>query len=126
MAIYLDTHAACWLYTGALEKFSPRALEEIEQNSLLISPMVGLELQFLFEIKRLKVQATEILNVLRRDFHIQECPAEFVLVSHRARSLQWTRDPFDRIITAQAALFDAPLLTKDRNIRSNYPQAVWE
>ena len=125
MAIYLDTHAACWLYMGALEKFSPRALDEIEQNSVLISPMVGIELQFLFEIKRLKVQANEILNVLRRDFHVQECTAEFALVSRLAHALQWTRDPFDRIITAQAALFDAPLLTKDRNIRSNYPHALW-
>ena len=40
-------------------------------------------------------------------------------------SLSWTRDPFDRIITAHASLFDAPLLTKDSRIQHYYQRAVW-
>lgn len=37
----------------------------------------------------------------------------------------WTRDPFDRIITAQAAVCGAVLLTRDERIRANYRQALW-
>ena len=37
----------------------------------------------------------------------------------------WTRDPFDRMIVAQAALREAPLLTKDRVLHEHYDRAVW-
>lgn len=36
----------------------------------------------------------------------------------------WTRDPFDRIVVAHAALRESPLVTRDRNVRGHYPQAV--
>jgi PIN domain nuclease of toxin-antitoxin system len=39
--------------------------------------------------------------------------------------MKWTRDPFDRLITAQAALGESTLLTKDDTIRTNYANAVW-
>ena len=38
----------------------------------------------------------------------------------------WTRDPFDRVIVAQARLRGAPLLTKDRAIHAGYERAIWE
>ncbi|MCF7950382.1 MAG: hypothetical protein K9L57_01970 [Spirochaetaceae bacterium] len=38
---------------------------------------------------------------------------------------KWTRDPFDRLITAQADIQAASLLTKDGTIRTHYPKAVW-
>jgi PIN domain nuclease of toxin-antitoxin system len=38
----------------------------------------------------------------------------------------WTRDPFDRIIVSQAALRNAPLVTRDQVIRDHYSQAVWD
>jgi len=43
-----------------------------------------------------------------------------------ALPLDWSRDPFDRIIVAQAiANHDAVLLTADAHIRSHYRRAVW-
>jgi PIN domain nuclease of toxin-antitoxin system len=38
----------------------------------------------------------------------------------------WTRDPFDRIIVAQARLRGAPLLTKDRTIQTHHAEAFWD
>jgi PIN domain nuclease of toxin-antitoxin system len=43
----------------------------------------------------------------------------------RARELRWTRDPFDRLITAQAAIGEDVLLTADESIRARYPHAEW-
>lgn len=40
--------------------------------------------------------------------------------------LTWTRDPFDRMIAAQAIVADAPLVTADRTILANLPLAVWD
>ena len=42
-----------------------------------------------------------------------------------ARDFGWTRDPFDRIITAQADLEKATLITKDATIRAHYSRAMW-
>jgi PIN domain nuclease of toxin-antitoxin system len=38
---------------------------------------------------------------------------------------RWTRDPFDRLIVAQAAIESVRLLTKDRTIRRNFAGAIW-
>lgn len=42
-----------------------------------------------------------------------------------AGGFTWTRDPFDRTITAQAARVGAFLLTRDETIRRHYAAAVW-
>ena len=42
-----------------------------------------------------------------------------------AERLSWTRDPFDRLIVAQASLAGAPLVTKDRMIRKHFAKAAW-
>jgi PIN domain nuclease of toxin-antitoxin system len=52
--IYLDTHAVVWLYDDTDKKFSNKAKEEIRNNDLSISQMVRLELQYLYEIGRIK------------------------------------------------------------------------
>jgi len=44
----------------------------------------------------------------------------------KARTLNWTRDPFDRLITGEAmAVPDALLVTRDSVIRENFDRAVW-
>jgi len=43
-----------------------------------------------------------------------------------ANGLSWTRDPFDRMIAAQAIVADAPLVTADRTILGNLPLATWD
>lgn len=46
------------------------------------------------------------------------------LVEH-SRRLTWTRDPFDRVIVAHAAVDGARLVTADRTIRGESPIALW-
>lgn len=53
--IFLDTHVVVWLYAGIVEKISKLAIQQIESNELLISQMVRLELQYLYEIGRITV-----------------------------------------------------------------------
>jgi hypothetical protein len=43
-----------------------------------------------------------------------------------ALHIRWTRDPFDRIICAQAACTGTRLLTKDTIIRSHFKKALWD
>ncbi len=43
----------------------------------------------------------------------------------QAIDYQWTRDVFDRLITAEAEAMGFALVTKDKNILANYKQAIW-
>ena len=59
------------------------------------------------------------------DIQIGVCSKPFAAVVRKAIGMKWTHDPFDRLITAQAALDESPLLTKDDTIHTYYPEAVW-
>ncbi len=47
--IYLDTHIVVWLFAGQIEKLSSRANVLLNENEILISPIIRLELQYLLE-----------------------------------------------------------------------------
>lgn len=123
--IYLDTHVVAWLFEGRTDKISEEVRQAIEENDLLISPAVVLELQYLFEIGRVTEPASRVVEVLEREIGLQVCDLPFASVMQVALGQSWTRDPFDRIIVAQAAFREIPLLTKDALIRSRYPRAFW-
>lgn len=124
--IYLDTHVVAWLYGGHHELIPQRPRELIEASDLLISPIVRLELQYLYETGRAGTPAGLVVQALAREIGLQACDAAFADVIELAAEETWTRDPFDRVIVAQARLRGAPLLTKDRTIHANYGQATWD
>lgn len=123
--IYLDTHVIAWLYAGATELLSEPAREAIEKEPLRVSPMVLLELEFLREIGRLGVGANLVLEELRGRIGLEVCDLDFRRVAASARELNWTRDPFDRVIVGQAIAAGRRLLTKDRSIRRRFQSATW-
>jgi PIN domain nuclease of toxin-antitoxin system len=126
VSVYLDTHVAIWLHDGLTSRLSTQAKREIEDNDLLVSPMVLLEFQYLYDRKRIGVLPVSLYSTLSASFGVELCGFPFPAVALEALSLEWTNDPFDRIIVAQArANHDSILLTADAVIRENYPRAVW-
>ena len=123
--IYLDTHVLLWLHAGLLDRFTARGRRLLEQNDLLNSPCVKLELQYLFEIGRTSVPAARIVDDLDGQIGLIVCDLAFDIVVNRAVALDWTRDPFDRLIAAQALCRGIPLLTKDKSIRRRVKLGVW-
>ncbi len=123
--IYMDTHVVIWLYSGHIHLISKDAQKMIEDNQILISPMVLLEIDFLYEIKRIRVVAEQIRTYLEQQIGLRVCNQPFELICKNATFQQWTRDPFDRLITAQAAITKSILVTKDNHIRKHYEQAIW-
>ncbi len=123
--IYLDTHVVIWLYAGLAEQFSARARKLINENELVISPIVSLEVQYLHEIGRITIASDAIISDLQERIGLQIDGASFAAVVSQALALSWTRDPFDRMIVAQAQVGNAPLLTKDAAILSRFDAAVW-
>ena len=78
--------------------------------------MVRLELQYLYEIGRAKVGAEAVLGDLRRSIGLSYCARPFTQIIETAERFSWTRDPFDRIIVAQAAIGRNLLVTKDSSL----------
>ena len=87
--------------------------------------MAVLELRFLNEIGRLVDDSAAVLRSLATTIGLRVADHPFGSIVENAQDLDWTRDPFDRLITAQAKAADAPLITRDRSIRANYDKAVW-
>jgi len=123
--IYLDTHVVVWLYAGKVEKLSEQAKELINGHEVFISPVVRLELQYLFEIQRTTDEANEIVFDLSDRIGLKICDKSFNTIVSGALDFSWTRDPFDRIIVANAAINNNILVTKDQNILENYEKAMW-
>ncbi|MBY0504382.1 MAG: type II toxin-antitoxin system VapC family toxin [Bryobacteraceae bacterium] len=123
--VHLDTCAVLFLYAGLNGKFPPAAMDAIERGTLRISPMVLLELQYLREVGRFKHRAEDVLEELSKLIGLTVCTAPFPPIALAATRLEWTRDPFDRLITAQANSEQAPLVTADANIRNHYVRAIW-
>jgi len=123
--IRLDTHVIVWLYTGDIERLSDAAIEVIETHDLLVSPMVQLELTYLHEIGRLTVGGSEIIGDLRDRIGLRLSDEPMASAVHAATSITWTRDPFDRMIVADAIVAATDLLTKDQTILANTSLARW-
>ena len=123
--IYLDTHVVVWLYAGLLEKFSQSVRAILNENEIRISPIVRLELQYLYEIERVKEPAQSIVADLADRIGMRVCDKDINAVISQAIPLKWTRDPFDRFIVAQAALNDNILISKDQSILEHYVHARW-
>lgn len=124
--VHLDTHVVAWLYAGDLARIPAPALRVVESADLAISPMVGLELAYLVEIGRLTVPAEAIVADLGSRLGLRLDATPFPAVAAAASGLSWTRDPFDRLIAAQASVGADTLLTADEAIRANVAIARWE
>ena len=125
-AAYLDTSVAVWLAQGDLTRITPIALDYIRNSTLLVSPMVALELAYLYEINRITLTSQDVLLKLRAELGVDVCDLSFPSLIAIAVHEKWTRDPFDRIIVSQAKANGlSPLISPDEAIRKNYIKTVW-
>ncbi|MFP4175739.1 MAG: type II toxin-antitoxin system VapC family toxin [Candidatus Brocadiia bacterium] len=122
---YLDTHVVIWLNDIEIDKLSDRAYELIDTGNLFLSEFVRLELQYLQEIERLRVEPDTIVSFLNAEINLTLCDESLHSIMTEALLYGWTRDPFDRLITANASIDNNLLVTKDDSIRDNYEYAVF-
>ncbi|MGC2162044.1 MAG: type II toxin-antitoxin system VapC family toxin [Silvibacterium sp.] len=123
---YLDTHVVVWLADGSLKRITEAARSAIEQSDLLISPMVMLELEYLYERNRITLPARDVFLKLEQEIGLRVCDLPFPRIANVALDEKWTRDSFDRMIVAQAkANGFALLVSADEEIRQHYPRAIW-
>lgn len=115
MTAYCDTQVVVWLCESGGARLTPAACEAIEESDVHISPMVLIELEYLFEIGRVLRPPLALLEQLEAQIGLRVCGFSSAAIARTALHETWTRDPFDRVIVAHArASGFAPLITPTR------------
>ena len=123
--VYLDTHVNVWLYAGLVDKLTDAAKKARDESDLFVSQMVRLELQYIFEIGRIKVRADTIIKSLSKTIGLKISAVAFNQIIEEALKISWTRDVFDRLLVAEAKTLKHGFVSADRNIQSNYKYTIW-
>jgi PIN domain nuclease of toxin-antitoxin system len=128
MRVLLDTHVALWWVAGS-EELSDRATEMLRNpaNVNLFSVASAWEIATKYEIGRLKIPGSpaELLHRLTEELDLTILPIE-VSDALKSATLPWHhRDPFDRLLIAQALIQDVPILTSDKRIAQYSIPVLW-
>lgn len=126
MIVYLDTHIVLWLAAGKANRLEPKARRLVEKAELLLPAMAFLELEYLYELGKTTFPARDLLKKIEHELNLRLCDLPFAEIASAALDEKWTRDPFDRLIVANAkANGFAWLISADEAIRKHYPRTVW-
>ena len=125
MSCFLDTHIVIWLYEKRINLLSEKAKKYIEENDLLVCPIINLEIEYLFEIEKIKDNSETIVGYLEKNIGLRVQNSDFKEIIKISLNEKWTRDPFDRIIVAHAKYMDLTLISKDEKITKNYFRTVY-
>ena len=122
MKVLLDTHVFLWMHTepDRLGEYLPTV--EDTRTELIVSAVVSWEIAIKHGLGRLPLPEPPERYVPER---IRVSGAEALAIEHThvlavARLPPLHRDPFDRLLVAQADLLDVPILTADPDI-AQYP-----
>lgn len=125
MRVLLDTNVVVWLLLGRREQIPDRVREVLAEprNPVLVSAASVWEIAIKRSVGKLRIEPRWPAALKRLGF--EHCP---VTAEHAAavESLPWLhRDPFDRLLVAQAMLEDVSLVTADSRIRSYDVPTLW-
>lgn len=108
------------------KKLPAKAWALIDEGTPALSPVALLELRYLHEVQRARDPVPVMLAALRQEIGMEIADASVGELGQAAMDLSWTRDPFDRLISAHAIVANAPLVTADETIREHLPLAIWD
>ena len=123
--IFLDTHTLIILFERK-NKIPRAAAERLDSDALVMSPMARLELEWLHETQTIHHEPATVFDYLARTLDLTVETEGWARAAEIAQVLNWTRDPFDRLIAAHAMVWSAPLLTRDAVIQEHYLLAFWD
>jgi len=128
MRFLLDTHTLLWSFNDS-PSLSPRARKLIENgsNEILISAASGWEIATKVRLGKLPTGA-DLVDELERYLVQLGCDALPISLDHavRAGSLPGEhRDPFDRMLIAQAQMENLRIVSNDRIFDAYHVERVW-
>lgn len=127
MKVLLDTHALIWWFEGSSD-LSKRASSIVgnPNNVILISAVVGWELAI--KVKAGKFQTLSLVQDLEGIVHREGFAELAISIDHAIRAgllPMHHKDPFDRLLIAQAHSLNAPILSADAVLDEYGVQRLW-
>lgn len=128
MKLLLDTHAFIW-WDSEPAQLSPQALAlcQDRQNALVLSVVSIWEMQIKLQLGKMKLALPlkEIIESQQQTNSLEILPVTLAHVLALEKLPAHHKDPFDRLLVAQAMIEGAVLVSGDPNI-AKYPiQVVW-
>jgi PIN domain nuclease of toxin-antitoxin system len=121
----LDTHLVLWWMEGDVSKISERALAALGSEGMepVVSAVTVWEVAIKRSLGKVKARAG-MLN------EIERAGVELLPVTARHADLVASlplhhRDPFDRLLVAQATAENIPLVTSDKSLRRYDIEVIW-
>lgn len=128
MKLLLDTHTFIW-WDSDPAQLSPAvlALCQDRTNRLLLSVVSVWEMVIKVQLGKLqlKLPLTEIIESQRQANEIEIVPVNLVHVLTVERLQVHHKDPFDRLLIAQANVEDATLLSRDPGFKNYSVKLFW-
>lgn len=129
MRLLLDTQAFLWAIT-APEKLSPRARRSIQNagNEIYVSAATAWEIAIKARLGRLDIEIDDLASAIPEQIErhaFQPLPVHIRHALTVATLPDVHRDPFDRLLVAQAVADDLHLVTADRILRGYDVKIVW-
>ena len=128
MRILLDTHTFLWWIT-ADHRLSQRSIELISDgnNELLFSAASGWEIAIKVGLGRLDVPDPLDRFISEQLFrnHIGVLPVQLSHALQVVALPQFHRDPFDRLLVAQAQVEELSLLSSDKRLAEYVVDVLW-
>ncbi len=128
MKLLLDTQSWLWMQ-AAPERFSPEARDMVDDqdNVLLLSPVSAWEISTKYALGRLTlpIPPAEYVPSRMKSSGVDALPLQH---SHalQVAELPWHhRDPFDRLLIAQAQVEGLPILSANRQLAAYDVQVHW-
>jgi len=128
MKILLDTHAFLWLVMDdPMLSDTAKKLFLDAENEILLSAVTGFEISVKFSIGKLELSEPPdkfIQNrVVKNDLNVLPITLPHTL---KLADLPFHhRDPFDRLLVAQAIIENVPILTRDPLFSEYDCQVIW-
>lgn len=127
MKVLLDTHAVFWWF-GDAARLSKRAESILTdtKNVILVSAATAWELAIKANLG--KIDALELLTDLKRYLAEEGFVEVAISIEHATRAgllPPHHRDPFDRLLVAQAQELVVPILSGDRGLDRYDIKRIW-
>lgn len=128
MKLLLDTHTLIW-WTLTPERLSQRVLSLLgdSNNDLILSVVSVWEMQIKLQLGKLKLNKplASLIDSQQQTNGIQILPVELIHVLALQNLPAHHRDPFDRLLIAQATVELLPILSVDSAFDAYPVQRLW-
>jgi PIN domain nuclease of toxin-antitoxin system len=128
MRLLLDTHTFLW-WDETPAKLSPTALQTVQDptNTIFFSAVTVWELQIKIQLGKLQMRMTlkQVVEEQQRDNRLELLPLSLSHIYALDNLQMHHRDPFDRLIIAQAQAASLAIVGNDSQFAAYGVQMIW-